>query len=107
MLRFSSSSINGLSGITTFSFGDNLALSGAADFSTTNQYRHYDRMPPTPGSISREGTVVSIGFASNIKMTPKAFNVYDLSNYDNVSGVPDITSSGTPLRPHHTPPSGT
>ena len=107
MLSFSSSSINRPSGITTFSFGDNLALSGAADFSATNQYRHYDRMPPTSGSISSEGTVVSIGFVSNIKTTPKAFNVYDLSNYDNVSGVPDITSSGTPLTPHHTPPSGT
>ena len=107
MLRFSNSYLHGPLGITTFSFGDNLALSGAADFSTTNQYRHYDRIPPTSGSISREGTVVSIGFVSNIKMTPKAFNVYDLSNYDNVSGVPDITSSGTPLRPHHTPPSGT
>ena len=102
MLRFSSSSINGLSGITTFSFGDNLALSGAADFSATNQYRHYDRMPPTSGSISSAGTVVSIGFVSNIQMTPEAFNTYDLSNYDNVSGIINTSSSGTPMLPSGT-----
>tara|TARA_R100000808_G_scaffold24430_1_gene56261 strand:+ start:750 stop:1058 length:309 start_codon:yes stop_codon:yes gene_type:complete len=102
MSRFSNSSLYGPSGITTFSFGDNLALSGAADFSTTNQYRHYDRTPPTSGSISSEGTVVSIGFVSNIQMTPEAFNVYHMSNYDNVSGIINTSSSGTPM-----PPSGT
>ena len=98
MLRFSSSSSYGLTGTTNFSFDSSAALSGAADFSTANKYNHYYQQKATDGSVSQADTLVSIGFAGNIKMSQRPLNPYDISNLDNVIDVEDTTSSGTPIK---------